>query len=982
MSSKAQSGSLAKALTASRGSSELRPPQSVARENSYKAVPVSNPALRNVDADCFFEAAPDAMVLVDAEGRMVMVNLQTERMFGYRREELVGEPVEKLLPERFRNRHIELRFQYNGAMSTQLKGMGTGLDFYGQRKDGSEFPIGISLSAIWTDQGILVSSAIRDISDHKLVRELHSRLEFQRIISRLSRTFINLPVDRVDNEIVNGLKDLAETLDFVCLSIVSTCSGKTAVTHSWIREGVWPVPSGETNDLYDRLAAYTSSHEIFRVWGPDDLPEEAVGECEYGRPEGSISWLNIPLLVGGEQLGRISAGMFRKHQTWDPILLSRFQQAADIFASALSRKRAAEAQLETEERFRLVANSAPVLIWMSGTDKPCTFFNEGWLAFTGRTMEEELGEGWASGVHPEDLSRCLGEYSAAFDARSEFVLEYRLRRYDGTFRWIVDHGVPRFGLNGGFLGYIGSCIDMTERKMSEQAIAEQLRFETLLAELSAALINVSADQVESRIKEAQARICETLDFDRSTLAQMSPKKDEMTVTHSWAAVGYEPVSSNISPQDLPWTWKTVLSGQSVTFSRIDDLPEEAAKDKETLRRDGPTAGLIFPLSAGGEIIGAIGFGSLRGEREWPAKILERLGLVAQVVASALARARVDRTLQGAYAEIDHLKRRLEKENIYLRQEVKLEHNHTEVIGDSAGIRRVLEKAEQVAPTDSTVLLLGETGTGKELIARTVHEMSRRKSRIMVKVNCAALPASLVDSELFGREKGAFTGALTREIGRFELANGSTILLDEIGELPLELQAKLLRVLQEGEFERLGNPRTIKVDVRVIAATSRNLQDAVREGRFREDLFYRLNVFPVTIPPLRERRDDIPALVWHFVNDIGQRMGRPIEVIPASTMEALKTYYWPGNIRELRNVIERFLITSTTTVFRADLQAIENPKGSAATETFEAVERKHILHILDLVGWRVRGAGGAAEILGLKPTTLESRMQRLGISRSK
>ena len=248
-----------------------------------------------------------------------------------------------------------------------------------------------------------------------------------------------------------------------------------------------------------------------------------------------------------------------------------------------------------------------------------------------------------------------------------------------------------------------------------------------------------------------------------------------------------------------------------------------------------------------------------------------------------------------------------------------------MIGESLGIRRVLKKVEQVAPTDSTVLVLGETGTGKELIARTIHDQSRRKDRLMVKVNCAALPASLIESELFGREKGAFTGALTRGIGRFELANGSTILLDEVGELPLELQAKLLRVLQEGEFERLGAPHTIKVDVRVIAATSKNLQQAVREGKFREDLFFRLNVFPITIPPLRERREDIPPLVWHFVNELSQRMGRSIESIQGSTMEAFKKYYWPGNVRELRNVIERFLITGTSTVFRATLPTVETAR---------------------------------------------------------
>jgi formate hydrogenlyase transcriptional activator len=667
-----------------------------------------------------------------------------------------------------------------------------------------------------------------------------------------------------------------------------------------------------------------------------------------------------------------------------PVALPSGEKAkGDIFASsrASTRKRAVEAQREGEEYFRTVANMAHVSIWMSGTDKFRTFFKHGWLEFTGRTMEEELGEGWALGVHPEDLNHCLETYAAAFDARSEFTMEYRFRRHDGEYRWIVDRGVPRFEPGGRFLGYIGSCLDITDRKASEQAIGEQLKFETLLTELSATLINLPTDGVEGQINEAQRRICEVLGLDRITLVQIVSERDDPVITHSWTREGFEPIRP-FSEWDVAWTARTTLGGRRVSFARIDDLPEEAAKDKETFRKCGSKSNVTLPLSVGGRMIGTLAFESLREERKWPEPLLDRLGLVAQVFASALARVRADENLRRAYHDIQQLKGQLEKENIYLREEVKLEHHHSEVIGDSESIRHVLKRVEQVASTDSTVLLLGETGTGKELIAHAIHAVSRRKDRLMVKVNCAALPASLVENELFGREKGAYTGALTREIGRFELANYSTILLDEIGELPVELQSKLLRVLQEGEFERLGSPKTIKVNVRVIAATSRNLQQAVREGKFRDDLFYRLNVFPITIPPLRERREDIPALVWHFVNDIGQRMGRSIETIQVSTMEAFKNYYWPGNVRELRNIIERFLITSTNTVFRADLQALRNPTAGVQAQTSEDAERSHIVHTLELVGWRIRGEGGAAQILGVKPTTLESRMKKLSIVRRK
>lgn len=336
-------------------------------------------------------------------------------------------------------------------------------------------------------------------------------------------------------------------------------------------------------------------------------------------------------------------------------------------------------------------------------------------------------------------------------------------------------------------------------------------------------------------------------------------------------------------------------------------------------------------------------------------------------------------LAVAYLQNRELGAQVALENQYLQEETTPKYSHGAVVGNSAAIGAVLKKAEQVARTDSAVLLLGETGTGKELIANTIHQLSRRRAYPMVKTNCSALPEALIESELFGREKGAFTGALARQIGRFELADKSTIFLDEMGELPLELQPKLLRVLQEGEFERLGSPRAMRVDVRVIAATNRNLSIMVKESKFREDLYYRLNVFPIYVPPLRERPEDIPALMWHILNDLGKRMGRTIESVHPSTIQDFKKYSWPGNIRELRNVIERNLILSMSPVFRAEPPDQE----SIATMTWrrlDEVETEYIRRVLELAHWRVRGQGGAAEVLGLKPTTLEARMKKLGICR--
>jgi transcriptional regulator with GAF, ATPase, and Fis domain len=332
--------------------------------------------------------------------------------------------------------------------------------------------------------------------------------------------------------------------------------------------------------------------------------------------------------------------------------------------------------------------------------------------------------------------------------------------------------------------------------------------------------------------------------------------------------------------------------------------------------------------------------------------------------------------------LEQLKNRLQEENIYLQEEIKIAHDFGGIIGESRALKKVLGNVKKVAETDASVLIMGETGTGKELIARAIHSTSRRKDRPLVKTNCAVLPANLIESELFGHEKGAFTGAASRRIGRFELAHRGTMFLDEIGELPLELQSKLLRVLQDGEFERLGGTQTFSVDVRIIAATNRNLEELKETGAFREDLYYRLSVFPVVLPPLRDRKEDIPALVKHFVLKHGLRCGKKIETIPHSTIKTLQEYAWPGNIRELENIIERGLITSQGSQLNLGDWFYEKKVAPSQNDlsTMEEVERLHIRKILKMTGGRVSGENGAAKILGLNPQTLYSRIKRLGIIR--
>jgi transcriptional regulator with GAF, ATPase, and Fis domain len=356
----------------------------------------------------------------------------------------------------------------------------------------------------------------------------------------------------------------------------------------------------------------------------------------------------------------------------------------------------------------------------------------------------------------------------------------------------------------------------------------------------------------------------------------------------------------------------------------------------------------------------------------------------QLLREVEERKKAEESLKGTYAEIKRLKDRLQAENVYLQQEVAHQFNFGEIIGQSPVLAQVFTLVERVAPMNATVLLLGETGTGKGVVARAIHNSSSRKDRPLLTVNCTTLPATLVESELFGREKGAYTGATIRQIGRFELADGGTIFLDEIGELPIELQSKLLRVIQDGEFERLGNPRTFKTDVRIIAASNRNLEEEIKNGRFRADLFYRLNVFPITMPPLRQRKEDIPLLVHHFVAKFSKKIGKRIEMVTKETLNTLHHYHWPGNVRELESVIERAVIVSPGTTLEV-LDCFEQfrKRGEESGEEVRALvdlEHDHVLEVLQKTGWRIEGKNGAAVLLGLNPSTLRARMRKYGIVR--
>ena len=424
--------------------------------------------------------------------------------------------------------------------------------------------------------------------------------------------------------------------------------------------------------------------------------------------------------------------------------------------------------------------------------------------------------------------------------------------------------------------------------------------------------------------------------------------------------------------------RALITRQPV-FITSHDIEQFGSDLARRILAEGLKSALHLPLIAHGRPLGTLTVASLQ-EETFPQNDAELLQHVANQIAIGVENAL-------AYRQVVEQANKLTEEKLYLQDEIRTQHNFEEIIGESRVLKDILNQLTTVAPTDSTILVLGETGTGKELIARAIHNLSTRRERTLVKVNCAAIPTGLLESELFGHERGAFTGAIAQRIGRFELAHRGTLFLDEVGDIPLELQPKLLRVLQEQEFERLGSARTTRVDVRLVAATNVDLAQRVATGQFRSDLYYRLNVFPVTIPPLRERREDIPVLVRYFAQKYARRMKKPIDTIPSKAMTALTEYRWPGNVRELENFIERAVILSRGVDLQLPLselrQRTQSVGGAVASHfaTLEHAEREHIVRALSETAWVVGGPAGAAARLGMKRTTLQSRMRKLGISRA-
>ena len=573
-------------------------------------------------------------------------------------------------------------------------------------------------------------------------------------------------------------------------------------------------------------------------------------------------------------------------------------------------------------------------------------------------------------MHREGLQR-------APEVRANLDTDLHGRRRDGSAFPAEISLIPLQTEEGIFV--LGCIVDITARlEAARLRVERQLEVERLIAELSSRFINLPSDEVVEAVFDALRRIGETLELDRCSFYTVQPDGDLLAPISWWRENIPSRLAVASAREHFPWATETILAGRLLCFSTIEEVPNSV--DRTGYVGDGVRSSVTVPLSVSNRVVGAIGFDTIEKDREWTPDTLHTLKVIATVFGCVLARLEGDKELRQAVSRGERIRDRLDAENRYLRREFQERLGSRIVIGRSAAVGHVLDQIRQVAATDSTVLLLGETGTGKELFATQIHELSTRRDRPMVRVNCSAIPATLMESELFGREKGAFTGALARQIGRFELADHSTIFLDEIGDLPADVQVKLLRVLEERQIERLGSPKGIHVDVRIIAATHRDLEQRIVEEAFREDLFYRLNVFPIRVPPLRERLEDIPLLVWRFVEEFSVAFGKRVEAIPIDNMQALQRYAWPGNIRELRNVVERAMIVAAGTRLTIALPTSKTATAEKRSARLVEVEKEHIRGVLDSTGWRIRGDGGAADRLGLRPTTLETRMAKLGLRR--
>ena len=648
-----------------------------------------------------------------------------------------------------------------------------------------------------------------------------------------------------------------------------------------------------------------------------------------------------------------------------------------------------EQPLTDEKRLRLALDNVPAIVWSCLPDGTSDFCSQGWVSYTGMSFEQASGGGWMQAFHPDDLPAAMEKWKATLSTGKANEIEARLLRSDGVYRWFLFRNVPVYDEQGQVVRWYGTCTDIEELKQAEQDLARVNRTLQTLYECQQALVHANDE------RELMQSVCRIMvDTGEMRMAwtgyrQYDGAKSVSVVAHAGHNDGYL--------EQMRITWEDTEEGQGPTGVAIRTAKPYWIKDSRTdpgfapWRAEAIKRGLIscisLPLISEGEVFGSL---VLYAEEvnAFNERTLQQYAELASSLAFGIIALRTRQALEKAFDEIQTLRDQLYKENLALREEIDQASMFEEIVGSSPSLQEVISRIAKVGPSDSTVLITGETGTGKELVARAIHKHSQRAGRAFVSINCAAIPPSLTASELFGHEKGAFTGALQRRLGRFELAEGGTIFLDEIGELPSETQVALLRVLQEREFERIGGTKPIHTDVRVVAATNRDLQAAVADGRFRMDLFYRLNVFPIEVPPLRERKEDIALLVEYFIERYASKTGKKITTIEKKTLDLFQAYQWPGNIRELQNVIERSVILCAGEVFSVDESWLSRETMQRNQVTGLLVnqlidhEKEMIEAALTETKGRVAGPLGAAVKLGVPPSTLESKIKSLKIDKTR
>ena len=717
----------------------------------------------------------------------------------------------------------------------------------------------------------------------------------------------------------------------------------------------------------------------------------AVAEMLKNRGVRSVCVLPLTTVhrrLGGLALGSIDADAYNAEEVnFLSFVANQVALAVDDALNFDALQHAEEALRASEQSFRLIVDSIPGLVNTTTAEGEFEFVSQQCLDYFGTTLEElkaQESKGWTTSniVHPDDFSRMLATWRRSVETGHPYQSEYRIRRADGAYRWFHVRSLPWRDTEGRIIRWYTLRTDIDDRKQAEDRlqllldvtnqVVSILQLSDLLGAISSGVRRVmQCDLVSVCFPDSEMKRLQTfvIDFPDS---KGFIREELISIEGSLGGFVFR--------TGKPWA------------GNASDLLKSGLKNEPAIA-EGLKTGCVLPLISRKGVLGVVALGR-REDNPFSQVDIGFLTQVANQVAIAVENATAYRQieeakaeLEKAFEEIKDLKDRVQDENVALREQIDQALMFEEIVGVSPALRAVLSRVSKVAPTDSTVLLTGETGTGKELIARAIHKRSRRSSRAFVSVNCAAIPASLIASELFGHEKGAFTGATQRRLGRFELAEEGTIFLDEVGELPAETQITLLHVLQEREFQRVGGNQSIRANARVIAATNRDLEAAIAEGKFRSDLFYRLNVFPIEIPPLRERREDIPLLVEYFIDRYARKAGKNFQAVSKKSLDLLQSYPWPGNIRELQNVIERSVVVCETENFSVDeswlsRKPLANPPKSQLelSEKLAAQEKELIEAALRESGGRVSGPSGAAAKLGLHRSTLESKIMSLKIDK--